>query len=185
MTNENQKNMAAIAAHYKTKHEFGRAPQARVANLLEKPGEFKRTNNAAIYFEEQLQTQINNFSVDLGKTLQSFGSKETVKSALNNVIEQLGLQINEQEEGTQVGGGFVSLTLNVPLWVGKLVLAVLKVVVFAISLFFALVITIATDGNATALSSITNNFFGNKKPQSNQKVQEWAPKSVKTRRNRK
>ncbi len=184
MTNENKKNLAETSAYYNTKQKFGRAPQARVANILETPGTFKRTNNAAIH----LQEQIHNFSVNLGKTLQSFGSKETVKSALNNVIGQLDSQMKEYEKGSQVGGGTVSLTLNIPIWVGKLIIAILKAVVFAIALLFALGITAMSNGDASVLTSLFTGFYGkdnNKKPEEvqAQKVQEWAPKSVKTRRN--
>ncbi len=158
--------MAATKALYNTKRTFGRAPQSKVANIVRNPGTFQRTNDAALYYQEQ----INEFSENLGKTLVSFGEENNVKSALLKVIEQLGVQIQEHEKHGQIGGGVVSFTLSVPLWVGKLLLAVLKAVAFAVTMFFGLVLAIASEGNASILPGIYNTFYGkNNKP----KVENW------------
>lgn len=187
-TTQNNVNAAAAQkAYWQVKSEFGRAPQARTANFLKTPGEFKKTNAAAV----RMQELTDKFATDMGKELKQFGTKDQVKSAIQSVISQLETGIAAPAAGGGRGGAD-GVTIKIPKMVAKLLLGILKVILYSIGILFTIALALAgANGNlgpteavgafamadALTSSSSNNNNRG--------KVREWGQGGYnKTRRNR-
>lgn len=186
-----QNNIAAKAsqqAYWQVKQEFGRAPQSRAANVLRKPGTFQRTNAAAI----RQQELANKFTADMGKELKQFGTKDQVKSALQDVINQLDRGLTATSGGANTANTD-GVTIKIPKMVAKLLMGILKVILFSITILFTIALALAgANGNlgaaetvgafamANAVSSTTNN----ERPKG--RVEEWdgSGRYNKTRRNK-
>lgn len=187
-TQNNVKAAAAQKAYWQVKSEFGRAPQARTANFLKTPGEFKKTNVAAV----RMQELTDKFAADMGKELKQFGTKDQVKSAIQSVISQLETGIASAPAAGGGRGGADGVTIKIPKMVAKLLLGILKVILYSIGILFTIALALAgANGNlgpteaigafamadALTSSSSNNNNRG--------KVREWGQGGYnKTRRNR-
>ena len=186
MSPNNIKTSAQQRAYWQVKSEFGRAPQSRTANYLKNPGQVVKTNAAAI----RMQVLTDKFAADMGKELKQFGTKDQVKGALQDVISQLETGIASAAGGGR--GGADGVTINIPKMVAKLLLGILKVILYSIGILFTIALAvIGSEGNlgptealgafamadaVTSASSENNNRKG--------KVQNWGGNYNKTRRNR-
>ena len=187
MSQNNVKAEAAQKAYWQVKSEFGRAPQARTANFLKTPGQFKKTNAAAI----RMQELTDKFATEMGKELKQFGTKDQVKSALQNVISQLETGIASAPAAGGGHGGADGVAIKIPKMVAKLLLGILKVILYSIGILFTIAVALAgANGNlgpteavgafafADAMSSTSSN-------NNRGKVREWGQGGYnKTRRNR-
>jgi hypothetical protein len=184
-TPSNARAAAEQKAYWQVKSEFGRAPQSRAANYLKTPGQFQKTNAAAI----RMQELTDKFATEMGKELKQFGSKDQVKSALQNVISQLETGIAQAGGGR---GGADGVSINIPKAVAKLLLGILKVILFSIGILFTIALAVmGANGNlgpteamgafamadaTTAATSSRNN--------TRERVRDWSGGYNKTRRNR-
>jgi hypothetical protein len=187
MSENNVKSQAAQKAYWQVKSEFGRAPQARTANFLKTPGQFKKTNAAAI----RMQELTDKFAADMGKELKQFGTKDQVKGALQNVITQLESGVATAAGGGR--GGAEGVTITIPKMVAKLLIGLLKVILFSIGILFTIALAIAgANGNlgptetigAFAMADAISGSTGNNNNNS-VKVKEWGKGGKRrTRRNK-
>ena len=140
---EPKKGMSPLKAYYLSKDKYGRAPQARVANYLKTPGVFKRTNEAALYMDGLINGTID-FTEKLGTELTKIGKETEVESALKSVRQQLESQI----EGVQKGGGDGNITITISIFVAKILLGIIKVILFSIALLFAIGLAVISEGSS-------------------------------------
>ena len=186
MTPSNARAAAEQKAFWQVKSEFGRAPQSRTANYLKAPGQFQRTNAAAI----RMQELTDKFATEMGKELKQFGTKDQVKSALQNVISQLETGIAQAGGGR---GGADGVSINIPKAVAKLLLGILKVILFSIGILFTIALAVmGANGNANlgpteALGAfaMADATAAATSPRNNrERVRDWNGGYNKTRRNR-
>ena len=187
MSPNNIKASAQQKAYWQVKSEFGRAPQSRTANYLKTPGQVIKTNAAAI----RMQVLTDKFATDMGKELKQFGTKDQVKSALQGVISQLETGIASASGGGS--GGADGVTINIPKMVAKLLLGILKVILFSIGILFTIVLVVAgADGNlggtealgAFAVADATASIASPNNNERRRRVRDWQGGYNKTRRNK-
>jgi hypothetical protein len=188
-TINNMKANASQQAYWQVKKEFGRAPQSKTANILRTPGTFQRTNAAAI----RQQELANKFTSDMGKELQQFGTKDKVKNALQDVINQLDRGLTATSGGAN-SANTNGVTITIPKAVAKLLKGILKIILFSITILFTIALALAgANGNLGGTEAVgmfatadAISFGNNNNDRSKARVEEWNGSGHynKTRRNR-
>ncbi len=137
ITNNNAKLMAKASANAMTIQKFGRKEQSRVYNIFKEPGKVIKTNEAAVYrqdeeakFYEKYKKHIK-LAEAIAEPVQLLGAPAEAKATLKDVIDQLGTKITaaKQEEGSQHGGSEFIL-FEIPILVAEFIWFILKIVYY-------------------------------------------------------
>jgi hypothetical protein len=174
---ESKKGAGPLKAYYASKMKFGRAPQSRMANILRTPGDFKRTNEAAIYMDGLIEGSIDftdQVRQELASASEGYTKKENQDVTKKYLVElknslQEGLK---QTGGSQRGSGSITITIN------RYIVNFLIIILNLIIAFFWLFIAIMGEGASNTGSPFIG-FISNNSPK---KIEEY--KGGKTRRQR-
>lgn len=151
-----QEQIHSIAAA-NAKAKTGRSGQFRMANMLPTAAEVKEgktINNIKgrktnVYYKRynEKKAELEKFNLELGKTLKNYGNESNVKSALQDVISELEKGISAASGGAHSGGAD-NVTISIPKAIAKLLVGILKVILFAVGLLFTIALVLAgANGN--------------------------------------